>query len=129
MINIKKLLLFFCLFFLFNTLEIDSNNTKILLYDRNNIDFEDYFKIYFNNTNTNELKEVLPNYNIRILSYIIDDKKYYARNIDELVSIYTRSKSLEEKIYYDNYGIKVDGINAMCEARELIKLEKVIHFY
>ena len=129
MIIIKKLLLFFCIFFLFDTLEIDSNNTKVLMYDKKNVYIEDNFKIYFYNTNSIELEKVISKLNIRILSYIIDGKKYYARDINDLFEKYTSNKKIEEKIYYEKYGIKIDGINVVCQISELIKLENIIHFY
>ncbi len=128
-IIIKKILLFFCIFFLFNTLEVDSNSNKNLFYDRNNIYEENHYTVYFNNANSIELEEVLNNLNIRVLSYIIDDKKYYARNIDELVRLYSKDKSLYEKVYYENNGINIDGINIVSQNIELIKLEKIISVY
>lgn len=126
MIYIKKILIFLCLFFLFNTLEIDSDSDKQLIYDKKNIHEESNHIVYFRNTNSNELRDITDILNIRILSYIIDGKKYYARDIDELENIYLKDKSLSEKIYYEDKGIYIDGINIVCENNELIKLENLI---
>ena len=115
--------------FIFNILEIDSNSDKLLLYDNKNLYDENNYKVYFRNTNSIELKEVLNDLNIRVLSYIIDDKKYYARNIDELVNEYISNKKINEKIYYENNGIIIDGINIVCQNSELIKMENIIDIY
>lgn len=117
------------MFFLFNTLEVDSNSNKTLFYDRNNLYEENHYTVYFINTNSIELEKVLNTLNIRVLSYIINDKKYYARNIDEIVSIYSKDKSLYEKTYYEKNGINIDGINIVSQNIELIKLEKNINIY
>lgn len=128
-INIKKILLFICLFFLFNTLEIDSNSDKILLYNKGELYQEENHKVYFYNTNSKELKSILNILDIEVLSYIIDDKKYYAKDIDELTQKYIKDKSVEEQIYYDEYGIKIDGINIKCVNNELLKLENLVNIY
>ena len=129
MINIKKILLFFCLFFLFNTLEIDSNIDKKLLYDKSNIYEENKYTIYFKNMNSIELDKILDKVKIAIVNYIIDDKVYYARNIDELTSKYNKDKELDEIIYNENKGIYIDGISVICEVGELIELEKLASIY
>ena len=129
MIIIKKLLLLFCLCFLFNVGEIDSNSDKVLFYDKEHLYDESNFKVYFVNTNSNELKNILNILDIRVLSYIIDDEKYYARNIDKLIEDYVSNKSLEEKIYYMNNGIQIDGINIVCQTNELLKLEALTKIY
>lgn len=128
-INIKKILLFLCLFFLFNTLEIDSNSDKVVIYDKVNLYDESVFKIYFDNVSSYELDSVLSNLNIRVLSYIIDEKRYYARSTRELMENYTKDLSINEKIYYDRYGLNIDGINAVCNNLDLIKLEELINIY
>ena len=83
-IIIKKILLSLCLFFLFNTLEIDSNYDKSLVYDKNNLYEEDDHIIYFYDMDNNKLKSIINKLNIEVLSYTIDDKVYYANNIDDL---------------------------------------------
>jgi len=128
-INIKKILLFLCLFFLFNTLEIDSDSDKKLIYNNLNIYDEDYYRVYFYDVNNYILDDILNNLNIRVLSYIIDGKKYYARNIQELFDSFTKDKLLSEKIYYEKYGIYIDGVNIVCNKEELIKLSKLINMY
>ena len=124
-----KIFYFFIVLFLFNTPYIDSNSSKRLIYDPNDLYSKDYNKIYFINTNSNELRESLNGLDIEILSYIIEDKKYYARNIDELEEIYLKNKNFEEKIIYEINGIKIDAINVTCKTSELIKLEKKIDIY
>lgn len=129
MIIIKKLLLLFCLCFLFNVGEIDSNSDKVLLYNKEHLYDESNFKVYFVNTNSNELKNILNILDIRVLSYIIADEKYYARDIDKLIEDYVSDKSLVEKIYYMNNGIQIDGINIVCQTNELLKLEALTSVY
>ena len=129
MIIIKKIIIFLSLFFLFNTLEVDSNSDKLLLYDKNNIYEEGYHNIYFNNMNTNELKKVLKKIKVNILSYIIEDKKYYASNVDEFIKEYLEKLDLKDKIYYEHNGIVIDGISITCTNEELMKLEELVDIY
>lgn len=129
MITIKKILLTFLLFFTFNTQEIDSNNDRKLIYNRNDIHEEGKFKVYFRNINSKELKSTLDILNIEIINFIIDDKKYYVSSIDSLIKKYTSTMSLEEKIYYELNGLKIDGITIVCEIDELIKLENLESIY
>ena len=124
-----KIFFFLIFFFLFNTPHIDSNSSKRLIYDVNDLYSREYNKIYFVNTNTNELRETLEQLDIEILSYIIEEKKYYARSINELEEIYLQEKNETEKILYDINGIPIDAINVICTNNELIKLEKIIDIY
>lgn len=124
----KKIFLLLCLFFICNTPELNSNCDKELYYEKNKYE-ENNYKIYFINTNSNELKNIIPNLDIRILSYIIDNEKYYARNIDELLNIYISDMNLSNKIYYEKNGIQIDGINVMCNTYELEKLENYIDIF
>ena len=124
----RKIILIICLF-IFNITTLNSNSSKELLYN-NKLSYEEKnYKIYFINTNSKELSKVLKYSNIKILSYIIDDKKYYARNIEELENIYTKDMNLSDKIYYEHYGIKIDGINIMSNTYELKYLEDLINIY
>ena len=129
MIIIKKILLSLCLFFLFNTLEIDSNYDKSLVYDKNNLYEEDDHIIYFYDMDNNKLKSIINKLNIEVLSYTIDDKVYYANNIDDLENKYLKDKSLDETIYYLEYGFNIDSIHVLCVNNELIKLEKIANIY
>ena len=63
------------------------------------------------------------------MNYIVEDKKYYARNINELVKTFIKDKSIEDKIYYELNGIKIDGITITCEVNELMKLENLTKVY
>lgn len=117
------------IFLTFNTGEIDSNSDKILYYDRNNLNYIDTFKIYFKNTNSYSLNKSLKYTNIEVLSYIIDGKKYYARNIEELINVYTKDLNDELKVYYKLHGIRIEGITAVCKVYDLIKLEKLERIY
>ena len=121
---ILKTLIFITLFIVFNINEIDSNSDKVLNYDKTDIHLEDTFKVYFKSLNSNELDNILKYVNVEVMNYIIDDKKYYARNINELTKTFIKDKSIEEKIYYELNGIKIDGITITCEVNELMKLEK-----
>ena len=126
---ILKTLIFITLFIVFNINEIDSNSDKALHYDKTDIHAEDTFKVYFKSINSNELNDILKYVNVDVINYIIKDKKYYARNINELVKTFIKDKSIEEKIYYELNGIKVDGITITCEVNELMKLENLTKVY
>ncbi len=126
---ILKTLIFISLFIVFNINEIDSNSDKVLYYDKTDIHLEDTFKVYFKSLNSNELDNILKYVNVEVMNYIIDDKKYYARNINELTKTFIKDKSIEEKIYYELNGIKIDGITITCEVNELMKLEKLTKVY
>lgn len=127
--NIIKLLFMLTIFFTFNTGEIDSNSDKILYYDKNNLNYIDTFKIYFKDTNSYSLNNSLKKTNIQVISYTIDNKKYYARNIEELIKQYTKNLNNELKVYYDINGVKIDSITAICKVYDLIKLEKLERIY
>lgn len=127
--NIIKLLFMLSIFLTFNTGEIDSNSDKILYYDRNNLNYIDTFKIYFKDTNSYSLNNSLKKTNIQVISYTIDNKKYYARNIEELIKQYTKNLNNELKVYYDINGVKIDNITAICKVYDLIKLEKLERIY
>lgn len=126
---ILKTLIFITLFIVFNINEIDSNSDKALHYDKTDIHVEDTFKVYFKSINSNELNDILKYVNVDVTNYIIEDKKYYARNINELVKTFVKDKPIEEKIYYELNGIKVDGITITCEVNELMKLENLTKVY
>ena len=126
---ILKTLIFITLFIVFNINEIDSNSDKVLHYDKTDIHLEDTFKVYFKSINSNELDNILKYVNVEVMNYIIDDKKYYVRNIKELIKTFIKDKSVEEKIYYELNGIKIDGITITCEVNELMKLEKLTKVY
>lgn len=126
---IKKIIFIFLLFFTFNTLEVDSNSDKNLVFDSSDFYIEDTFKIYLNNVNSIDLDNVIKDLDISILSYEIDNNKYYARDIDELINQYILDKSLEEKIYYENKGINIDSIIVRCDINNLIKLQNIINIY
>ncbi len=81
--------------------------------------------LYFYDMDSQRLKNVLEEVNVMVLSYIIDDKKYYAKNIDELIDIYIEDKPLNEKIYYLNHGIIINGLVIRCENKELTKIENI----
>ena len=117
------------IFLTFNTGEIDSNSDKILYYDRSNLNYIDTFKIYFKDTNSYSLNNSLKKTNIQVISYTIDNKKYYARNIEELIKQYTKNLNNELKVYYDINGVKIDNITAICKVYDLIKLEKLERIY
>lgn len=127
--NIIKLLFMLTIFLTFNTGKIDSNSDKILYYDRKDLNYIDTFKIYFKDTNSYSLNNSLKKTNIQVISYTIDDKKYYARNIEELIKQYTKNLNNELKAYYNINGIKIDSITAVCKVYDLIKLEKLERIY
>ena len=49
--------------------------------------------------------------------------------LKELIKTFIKDKSVEEKIYYELNGIKIDGITITCEVNELMKLEKLTKVY
>ena len=126
---ILKTLIVITLFIVFNINEIDSNSDKVLHYDKTDIHVEDTFKVYFKSINSNELDDILKYVNVDVMNYIVEDKKYYARDINELVKTFIKDKSIEDKIYYELNGIKIDGITITCEVNELMKLENLTKVY
>lgn len=128
-INIKKTIFFILLFFTFNLLHIDSNSYKKLIYNKNDLYTSDFYTIYFVNTNTKELKNKLKLLNMELTSVIVDNKKYYARNIDVFEDKFLKNKSIEDNIYYKNNGINIDAINVSCTNNDLILLENMISIY
>ena len=132
-INIKtiyKIILIFFSFLIYNIESIDSNSDKILLYDRVNMHDENKFTVYFKSSiNSYNLNDVLKDYNIEILSYIINDKKYYAKDTLDLIKKYTENLNLEDKIYYYINGINIEGLSIICENNEIIKLSNSISIY
>ena len=126
---ILKTLIFITLFIVFNINEIHSNSDKVLHYDKTDIHVEDTFKVYFKSINSNELDDILKYVNVDVMNYIVEDKKYYARDINELVKTFIKDKSIEDKIYYELNGIKIDGITITCEVNELMKLENLTKVY
>ena len=85
-------LLTFIILFIFNILYIDSNSSKRLVYDINDNYDNKLNTVYFINLNTNDLEEKQNIFDIQILSYIINDKKYYARNIEKLKEQFFKDK-------------------------------------
>ena len=118
----------FCLFFLYNISDIDSESKKRLIYDVSNLYEEDNYLIYFKDLNSKEIDK-FKKYNIQILSYIIDDKKYYARNSVILIKEYTKEMNQERKVIYEINGIKINALNVVCTVEDLIKIERDFNIY
>lgn len=133
MIHIKKFIIktifLFSTLFIFNIESIDSNSDKILIYNKTNIHDEGYYTLYFKDMNSNDFDVITMHKNVDIISYIIDENTFYARNITSLIDEYTKDKSKEDKIYYELNGIKIDGINIFCEVDDLMKLESLVNIY
>lgn len=119
-----KLIIFAFLLFVFNITEIDSDINKKIIYNLNNIYEEDYYTLYLKNINSNKLINVLSDMNLKVLSYTINDKKYYVKSIYSLLEEYTKDMNLENKLYYSINGIKIDNIKVKCSVSDIIKLEK-----
>lgn len=126
---ITKIVLFFNAFLIFNLPNIDSDMDKSINYNRYNLYDKEYRNIYFKNLNSKNFYKVTNLKNIIIYSYVVEDKTYYAKNINELIDYYTKDMSQERKVYYKINGIKIDGINVMCNNKDLLELEKVISIY
>lgn len=118
----------FCLFFLFNISDIDSESEKKLIYDVSKLYEEDNHLIYFKDLNSNDIYK-FKKYNIQILSYLIDGKKYYARNSEILVNEYTKEMNQEKKALYKINGVKINALNVVCTVEELIKIEHDFNIY
>lgn len=117
-----------CLFFLFNISDIDSENEKKLIYDVSKLYEENNHLIYFKDLNSNDIYK-FKKYNIQILSYLIDGKKYYARNNEILVNEYTKEMNQEKKVLYKINGVKINALNVVCTVEELIKIEHDFNIY
>lgn len=124
-----KLLFFITLFFIFNLDEIDSNSDKRIMYNLNNIHEENHYTLYLKDIKSGVVDEVFNKLNIKVTSYIINDRKYYARDIDDLINKYTKELSTEDKIYYINNGVKIDAVTTRCEVYQVIELEKMNLIY
>lgn len=124
-----KIFSFFIFFFLFNIPYIDSNSTKRLIYNINDLSNIEYNTIYFKNANSNDLENIINKLNLSINYFIVDNKKYYVRNINILLEEYTKNKSLEDKLFNKINGIKIDGIKVKCSNEDLIELEKLFNIY
>lgn len=118
----------FCLFFLFDIYEIDSESEKKLIYDTSKLYEEDNYLIYFKDLNSKELSR-FKNYNVDILSYLIGDERYYARNSQVLIKEYTKDMNIENKILYEINGVKINALNVVCTVEELIKIERDFKIY
>jgi hypothetical protein len=127
--SMKKIIFFFILFFTFNTLEIESNSDKYLIYDKNDIYDTSSFKVFFYNANSEELDKFIKENNIIVKYYIVDDKKYYVKSIDKLVLLYTSEMNSNNKIYYLYNGINIDGICINTSVEKLMLLEKKFKIY
>lgn len=127
--NIKKILFFFILFFTFNTLEIESNSDKYLVYNRKDIYDTGSFKVFFYNANSEKLDKFIKENNIIVKYYIVNDKKYYVRNIDKLILLYTSEMNSNDKIYYLYNGINIDGVYVNTSVEKLMLFEKEFNIY
>ncbi len=125
----KKILFFFILFFTFNTLEIESNSDKYLVYNRKDIYDTGSFKVFFYNANSEKLDKFIKENNIIVKYYIVNDKKYYVRNIDKLILLYTSEMNSNDKIYYLYNGINIDGVCVNTSVEKLMLFEKEFNIY
>ena len=112
----------------FDIYEIDSESEKKLIYDTSKLYEEDNYLIYFKDLNSKELDR-LKNYNVDILSYLIGDKRYYARNSQALIKEYTKDMNMENKILYEINGVKINALNVVCTVEELINIERDFKIY
>ncbi len=124
-----KIFSFFVFFFLFNTIHIDSNSSKRLIYNQNDLYESNINTIYFVNANSNDIRKILDYLNLEATTYIVEDKKYYVRNVDILLEVYNKNKSLEDKLFNEINGIKIDGIKVNCTNAELIEIDKWFDIY
>lgn len=125
----KKILFFFILFFMFNTLEIESNSDKYLIYDREDIYDTGSFEVFFYDADSERLNKFIKENNIIVKYYIVDRKKYYVRSIDKLIILYVSEMNSNDRIYYLNSGIKIDGICVNTSVSKLMLLEEEFKVY
>lgn len=125
---IINILIIFNSFFILDLPNIDSNTDKTLSFNRYDLYEKEYRTIYFVNLNTNNFKEY-DFKNLIIYSYVINDKTYYAHNIENLIENYTKNMTLEDKIYYKVNGVKIEAMNVACNNKDIIDLEKIIDIY
>lgn len=125
----KKILFFFILFFIFNTLEIESNSDKYLVYNKNDVYDTGSFKVFFYNANSEKLNEFIKENNIIVKYYIVDEEKYYVRSIDKLISLYTKNMSDNDRVYYLYNGINIDGVCVNTSVEKLLLLEREFKIY
>ena len=129
MIIIKKILIFLCFFLAFNTLEVDSNSDKIVYYDQNDKYNKKVYTLYFDNINSLELNKIIKDYNLEVFSYIVDNKKYYVKNIEELDNKYLSDKTINEKVYYIENGYYITSIKVLCSVEDIINIKNKTHIY
>lgn len=125
----KKILFFFILFFIFNTLEIESNSDKYLVYNKNDVYDTGSFKVFFYNANSEKLNEFIKENNIIVKYYIVGEEKYYVSSIDKLISLYTKDMSDNDRVYYLYNGINIDGVCVNTSVEKLLLLEREFKIY
>lgn len=113
----RKIIFLMLIFFVFDISHIDSNSFKNLNYSLNEMYSKKYYSIYFVDMYSDVLKDKLKIIDCDVFSYIIDDKKYYARDIDDLVN------------KFGGDLIKIDGINIFCDVYNLIKFKNISDIY
>lgn len=112
----RKIVFLILIFFVFDISHIDSNSDKNLHYSMNEIYSKKYYSLYFVDMYSDVLKNKLKIIDCDIYSYIIDGKKYYFRDIDDLINDFGES-------------IKIDGINVFCDVYNLMKFKNISSIY
>lgn len=110
-------------------MEVDSNSDKIIYLDNDEFYNKKVYTLYFDNINSIYLEDLIKTFNLNVLSYYIDDNKYYARNIDELNKLFLNDKTLSEKIYYEENGYIITSIKVLCSKEDIIILKAKTHIY
>ena len=98
-------------------------------YDRKDIYDTGSFKVFFYNANSEKLDKFIKENNIIVKYYIVNDKKYYVRNIDKLILLYTSEMNSNDKIYYLYNGINIDGVCVNTSVEKLMLFEKEFNIY
>ena len=114
---------------MFNIYDIDSESDKKVIYDLNSKYIEDYYTLYLKDINCFEFQDILNDMDLKVLSYIVNDNKYYKSNVYDLIDDYTENMNYENKIYYEVYGIKIDAVTLRCNVQDIIILEKMNIIY
>lgn len=138
----KKTLIFIIIFlFFFSFLNIKSVNTidsLVLMYDKNNLFEQEIFNINFYSFNVKEIPKVFKDLDIEIISvtpikdlYKVKDLSTRGNSLSEitsnLIKDYTdnliKSGYEEEALYFEQQGFNIESMKILCVIKDLIVLE------
>ncbi len=130
--------IFICLFSFLNVKSVNTIDSMVLMYERDNLFEEDIFNINFFSFNVKEIPEVFKDLDIEIISvkpiedlYESDDLSERGNSFKEitsnLINRYTNNlikKGYEEEaLYYEQQGFNIQSMKIRCLIKDLIILE------